>query len=88
MKWPRFSKFFSAIPSNAQLSDSVPPDVKTISSLCAPIVCAISDRALSKTMRLVRPISYGLEALEDRVLELSKAARADAEIGVVAALSK
>ena len=55
-----------ATPLMAMLSDSVPPDVKTISSFPTRRKCAICSRAISSPSRASRPNAWTLDGLPNR----------------------
>ena len=81
-----FSGFAEAIPKTAQLSASLPPDVKYISLFFAPIADATCARATSIARRASRAGAYPLLALANLSEKYgSIASSASALKGVVAA---
>ena len=62
--WPRPRAL--ATPLTPRLSDSVPPDVKTISSFATPKKLAMRSRAVSRPSRASRPKPWMLDGLPKR----------------------
>ena len=73
----------------ARLLDSVPPEVNTISSGCAPISAATCSRAVSTAAFAARPNGWSLDGFPKWVVRYGHIASAtSAAIGVVALWSR
>ncbi len=75
-------------PQIASATDSVPPDVKTISSGCAPIAAATTARDPSRMPRASRPGAWMFNGSPNASSAAIVASRAAGSNGVADALSR
>ena len=75
-------------PQMASATDSVPPEVKTISSGCAPIASATTARDSSSRVRAARPGPWMLSGSPKESSAAITASRAAGSSGVAEALSR